>query len=95
MLTEKTLTLLDNLKEFKKMLVGVGLPPPQPVQPEQESAQTLADEPSSTEAATTVPTHVNVLDCFNVAQAKAMTDYVYGRWVLLNGGVVKWIWGRG
>ncbi|KAI0207285.1 Ciliary-associated calcium-binding coiled-coil protein 1 [Lamellibrachia satsuma] len=73
---EKTLTLLDNLKEFKRMLAGVGLLP-LPPQPEQESMHTVAETQSLTEMTGPPPVPTTVLDCFNIVQAKAMSDYLH------------------
>ena len=80
-LTEKTLTLLDNMKEYKRMLAGIGVPPPPPpAQQEVESMQTVADTQSVLESMPQAPQiPVTVLDCFSVPQAKAMSDYIHNR----------------
>ncbi|KAK2174900.1 hypothetical protein NP493_768g00000 [Ridgeia piscesae] len=78
---EKTLTLLDNMKEFKRMLAGIGVPPPPalpPPQQEIESVQTVAETQSVVEVTPQLPqVPVTVLDCFSVPQAKVMSDYIH------------------
>ena len=53
-IAEKHLNMLDNLREFKKMLVGIGMEP-------------QTDQPSGG------------LDCLDVTQAKALTNYLHIR----------------
>ena len=48
------MTVVDNLKEFKKMLVGIG----------QETPEISGG-----------------LDCFDISQAKLITDYMASRYV--------------
>ncbi len=54
--SEKHLSIVENLKEYKKMLVGIGM----------DHAETSGG-----------------LDCFDINQAKAITDYLYIRSVVL------------
>ena len=76
------------------MLAGIGVPPPPPpVQQEVESMQTVGETQSVLELTPQAPQiPVTVLDCFSVPQAKALSDYIHNRCVVVthNRGVGGW-----